>query len=690
MNIPKINPKDLIFSLDIGTRSIIGTVGIVKDKKFHVLAESYFEHNERAMVDGQIHDIPLVAAGVINVKKELEKKLEYSLINVTIAAAGRFLRTTSVKAEIHIDDDKEIDKEIIRGLELTAVKKAEENINVQADGKLYCVGYSVKNYYLNGYVISNLLSHKGDNISVEVIATFLPRSVVDSLYAVMDKAGLEVASLTLEPIAAMEAVVPQNLRLLNIALVDIGAGTSDIAISSNDSIAAYGMVPLAGDEVTEAIAQTYLTDFNTAEKMKKECSLKDSIKYVDVIGMENEVKSEDIIKVTSPIAEKLASEVSNRIIDLNGGKHPNAVFLVGGGSHTQNLKDILAQKLNLPVQRIAIKGRESISQCVCEENELGSIGVTVVGIALTAIKNSGHDFINVTLNDEIISLFNSHNHTVMDLLLQAGINPRLLIGKKGKSKRFIVNDIKRVSFGSLPQSPVIKINDNISSMDSDVKDGDIVEIQYAIDGKDAQPKVMDFVKNVNSITFYLDGKIKNIEPVIFINGKEAEIDSGIEEGDNVDIILPNTISDYIKYIGENKKYEYYLGDKKLEHDYIIKEGEKINRKEVSININGEYLYDEDRNKTIEKLENLNRLEELAAVDITVEEKNKENTIEVIINEKPVKLQEKDKYVFIDIFNFIDFDLSRAQGLLVLMLNGKKAGYHDELNNGDVVEVYWKK
>jgi len=68
------NPKDTIFSLDIGTRSVIGTVGIVKEKKFVVLAESYVEHQERAMIDGQIHDISLVANAVTYVKFELEAK----------------------------------------------------------------------------------------------------------------------------------------------------------------------------------------------------------------------------------------------------------------------------------------------------------------------------------------------------------------------------------------------------------------------------------------------------------------------------------------------------------------------------------------------------------------------------------------------------------------------------------------
>src|SRR3712207_8308735 len=79
MKILDINPKDIIFALDIGTRSIIGNIGIVKDRKFHTLCEKYMEHEERAMIDGQIHDINLVASTVNSIKKFIEEELEIEI-----------------------------------------------------------------------------------------------------------------------------------------------------------------------------------------------------------------------------------------------------------------------------------------------------------------------------------------------------------------------------------------------------------------------------------------------------------------------------------------------------------------------------------------------------------------------------------------------------------------------------------
>ena len=677
-----INPKDIVFALDIGTRSVIGTVGIVRDKKYYVIDEAYLEHEERAMVDGQIHDISLVAKTVNKIKYVLEERLNIKLSNVSIAAAGRFLKTIVSKAELNLDSDREIDKDLVRSLELTGVKKAEEEINKETNGKLYCVGYSVINYYLNGYIISNLISHKGDNIAADVIATFLPRSVVDSIYSVMDKVGLRVVSMTLEPIAAIEAAIPQNLRLLNLALVDIGAGTSDIAISKEDTISAYGMVSIAGDEVTETIAQNCLVDFNTAENIKRQCGSKDIIKYIDILGLENEISSEEIKNITKPLVAKIAQEIGEKIIELNGGKSPSAVFLVGGGAHTCGIKEAIADKLNIPLQRIAIKGRESITNCVCKNNDLGSLGVTVLGIALISIKKLGHDFIDVLLNGNIISLFNSHKHTVMDVMLQAGINAKMLIGRNGKNIKFTVNGIKRVAFGTLASNAQITVDGKLESIDTEIKEGEDIKIAFAKDGKDPCARIMDYIQKLYSISFYINDIIHSVEPVGIINGKRVSIEEEIKDGDNVQIINAETLGDFVKYFEENVgEYKYYLNGKELEENYHIKEGDRIYKiknsqiaEENAIDENLAIHNDSEKEIVAEK-------DELSSDD--------ENKIEVMINEEKVQLTGKDKYVFVDIFNYIDMDLTRIHGNLVLKLNGENASHNSLLKSGDKIEARWE-
>ncbi|WP_102400512.1 cell division protein FtsA [Haloimpatiens massiliensis] len=685
-----INEKNVIFSLDIGTRTVIGTVGVVNDSKFNIIAEKCLEHSERAMIDGQIHNINIVSEEVISLKRELEEEIGMELQNVAIAAAGRFLKTTTSKIEIDLGSLKDIDKEIVRGLELTAVKEAEKSISQNINSKLYCVGYSVKNYYLNGYVISNLLSHKGDNIGVEVICTFLPRSVVDSLYSVMERANLKVKSLTLEPIAAMEAVVPKSFRLLNIALIDIGAGTSDIAISNNDSIVAYGMVPQAGDEITEVIAKNYLVDFNTAELIKKNCTLGEKVKYKDVLGMENEVESKGIIKSIKPVVDKITEEIANKVMELNGGKSPSAVFLVGGGAYTCNLPEILAEKLQLQPNRIAIKNRKDVVNCLCKDNKLDSIGVTVLGIALEAIDKAGKDFIDVILNNKVVSLFNSHSHSVKEVMLQAGINPKVLIGRNGENVRFILNNIPRIAFGELGTKSEITVNAVLANMDTEVHEGDNIKVEFAKHGKNAAPKVYEYLKTVDTVSFYINEKLTNMEPVALKDGERVAIDYIIRENDEITIIYPSTLGEYKKYIGE-EELNFFMKGNALEDTYDIKEGDQIYTEQIqdiSINkvnnsIEKEKEYIQNHNSYIQK-QNIYKPKEEIQENFT-----QIKTVEVIVNGEKVIMNNKEKYVFIDVFQFINFDLSVVRGKLVLLLNGNNAGYYDEISDGDIITVAWE-
>ena len=91
-----IMEQPLVFGLDIGTRNVVGTVGYrTEEEEFIVVAQHVTEHQTRAMVDGQIHDIGRVAKTIRRVKEELESQIERPLTDVCIAAAGRVLKTVT-------------------------------------------------------------------------------------------------------------------------------------------------------------------------------------------------------------------------------------------------------------------------------------------------------------------------------------------------------------------------------------------------------------------------------------------------------------------------------------------------------------------------------------------------------------------------------------------------------------------
>ena len=124
MNQGEIYGEETVFGLDIGTRSIIGTIGYKKGEHFEVVAQEIREHRTRAMLDGQIHDINRVAATISEEKSALEEKTGLKLTEVCIAAAGRVLKPLNVHIDKEYDTEVCVSKEDINTLVSMGVEKA--------------------------------------------------------------------------------------------------------------------------------------------------------------------------------------------------------------------------------------------------------------------------------------------------------------------------------------------------------------------------------------------------------------------------------------------------------------------------------------------------------------------------------------------------------------------------------------
>lgn len=649
-----------IFSLDIGTRTVVGVLGIgnVEGGVLDIVDVEVMEHPDRNMFDGQIHDIARVAQVVKEVKERLEKRNNCQLNHVCIAAAGRALITHKAVVEIDVEGMGPADKLFISSLELKAMQKSQEEIEkrFKKEGRYFCVGYSVVNYFLDGAIIKNLEGHRGSTMGVEVISTFLPRTVVDSLYTVMERVNLEVINLTLEPIAAINVAIPENLRLLNLAMVDIGAGTSDIAITRSGAITAYSMVSIAGDEITEEIARHFLTDFYTAEGIKVEASNgKGVIEYKDVLGNVQQVDREEVLKVAAPVLDKLAQQIADKILEYNQGP-PSAVFCIGGGSKIPGLKDMLSMKLSIPANRVGIKGLEEVKGLkISAKGFSGPDAVTPVGIALSGYKSSGDHFINIIINGKALRMLNTKEITVRDVLLATGFNPRMLIPSRGPSVKFYLNgDIKEIK-GKPGNPAVIKLNGREAGLNAVLKDGDVVEIIEATEGEKAAPTLGEII-HAKSRQVTLSGKKLTLQVGWKLNGERVVPNTVIKDGDRVEITCITTLEELIDvYELPREDHVYTVNGKEVPLDYELKEGDSIDmvRKKGDIAAGGRH-------------------------------------IRVTVNGKSVKLPARERpYIFVDIFNYIDFDLSNPKGKIELTINGNRASYTDVIKEGDDIRILWK-
>lgn len=657
INVDRIikDPEDIIFSLDIGTRTVIGIVGQYENGNFEILESSIKEHNKRNMYDGQIHDIEGVTNIVQMVKEELEGKLGIELKNVSIAAAGRALKTNRIRIDKQIDSTVAISRRMIEALELEGVQKSEESIVLEKDRndfKYYCIGYSVVNYYLDDSFIENLEGHKGEKMGVDLLATFLPQIVVDSLYAVVSRAGLQVSNITLEPIAAINVAIKENLRLLNLALVDIGAGTSDIAITKDGTIVAYAMTSTAGDELTESLSQNFLLDFDSSEKLKVNLNTQETHEFQDIVGVIHRLSTDEIITSIEDIIDKLAKEISEEIIKYNG-KSPSAVFLIGGSSQIPKLNEYIAKYLDLPKERVVIRDVSHIENIVGIDDKLkGPDIVTPIGIAIEGANNKYKNFVDIYVNGEELKVFNTNSIKVADVLILIGYNPRHLIPEKGEDFIYYVNGEKKIHSGELGKPAEIYVNGELGSLKTKLKDKDYLEVRQGTKGKKIIPYLYDCIP-IEKMIILNNKEIKLIYD-LKVNNVKIHNNIRLKEEDKIEYDEINNVSDLISYLDlNNQEYTLYKDNKQLDSHYKLRNGDVLELKDSG------------------------------------KEKVNEKAIRLIINEEEKIIHyNKKKLVFVDIFNYIDFNLSKPKGKLILKLNGREAQYMEALNDGDKVDIYW--
>jgi cell division protein FtsA len=734
---PMVNPNDLILALDTGTRTVTGLVLDARGPKPEVLASVTREHRSRSMLDGQIHDIEAVAAVVREVKEELERRLGLTFSEAAVAAAGRALLTRRARMLADVATLGEIEAEDVRRWELEAVQAAQAQLRAEFAGQTapppegladvyHCVGYDVVTYELDGSRIKQLAGHRGRQVAVEVLATFLPEVVVDSLYTVLRRAGLAVASMTLEPIAASHVVIPSDLRQLNLSLVDIGAGTSDIAIARHGSITAFGMVPFAGDEVSERLCESYLLDFATAEQVKRELAAGSEVSFTDILGNRRTFPASALVAEIEPVVQTMADQLAECIVALNG-KPPSAVLCVGGGSLTPLLTAKLAERLGLASDRVAVRGREDLPVEMAGDLEglTGPEAVTPLGIALSARCQQGLAFRSweIMVNDRRIRLFNLVEPRVADALLAAGIPAASLRGRLGLALTVRVNGEFRVIPGTPGQPGRLLVGEEPASLETPLGDGERITVVPAVKGVDATATLADLVPQVPETPVSLNGRRIVLRPLLTLNGRTANYTDPVPDGAEVGFAPRRRLQDLLELMeitpagrGESPPFTYF-------HNGQLRTS-PVRRQTVLLN--GREAPPERELKPGDRVEILSggqvrpTVAELLAAE-GGEAWRPGRDLHVSVNGTPVTIPGRRGTIFLngrevapdepvpegadlriepgadarayfaEIFNYYPVDVTTAASgqRLALRLNGIEAEYTSPLSEGDTIEVRWE-
>jgi len=711
-----------IFALDVGTRKVMGIFAQLKDGVLDILDVEVMEHPSRAMFDGQIHSIEEVVKIVKVIKQNLESRLNKKLTKAGVAVAGRNLVTYKSKVERELDSDQEISQEMIRDMELEGVDKI---ISYSKEGlsQFYCVGYSPLYYELDGVRLSTLLEHRGKKMGVEVIATFLPRIVLESMFSVFKKAGLELVNITLEPIAAINAIIPQDMRQMNIVLVDIGAGTSDLALTREGAVFAYGMVPEAGDEITEAICEQLAVDFNTAERVKrslKPFSYIDSavdIEYEDIWGKKHTLKSHKLQERIAFRVKRLADAIAREAIQLNEGK-PRAVVCVGGGSLTCNLISEIAKSLEVEPDRVGIRLPNAIKGVKDRTKKLtGPDSVTPLGIALMTAASSGVKFIEIQVNQRQLRMLDfQQKKDILGALMLAGIDNKKLYPRTGLALTLEVNSELKIVKGTLGEPAKINLNGkSIPSLSTKIKDGDTIDFKEAINGEDASAFVAQVISDIKPIELIFNQEKLNIMPPIIMNGEEVSLGTPLVDRARIttgELVLREAlkktgvglqeISEREIFININslpqivtqRNFTLLLNGQLVRLDTKVKEGDSV-----------EFYPDRPTFYRIKDVVNMPQIQD--EIHINVDEKEiciSLTPVQIFMNGQRVSADEflidgadikvyhlkEHRILLSDIFRYIDIDLKSLKGKTIkFLVNDLPAGFTTPLQEGSRVKILFE-
>lgn len=401
-------------SLDIGTEFVKSLIFNVRDDKAEVIGAGRARQKLTDMSSGAVTDIN----GVI---KNCEKSLEQAANmagklpeQVIIGIAGELVKgsTTTIKytrpkprVKITMVELQDIITKVQRrAFDRMRSIMSWESGYTEIDVKL--VNAAIVDVRIDGYKVTNPLGFQGKEIQVGVFNAFAPIVHLGALQTIAENLDLDLLSITAEPYAVARSLGPEEGIEFSAIFMDIGGGTTDIAVVSNGGVVGTKMFALGGRAFTKRISQTLGTTFSEAEELK--------LKY-SANQISSKDKYEEIAKAIHSDCDTWLSGVELTLGEFqNVDLLPSRILLCGGGSALPEIKESLAKKdwsKKLPFSRkptVHFIQPKEIANVVDKTNELKNpADITPMAMASLAIELVGEETVVDSMLSRVAKNFKS-------------------------------------------------------------------------------------------------------------------------------------------------------------------------------------------------------------------------------------------------------------------------------------------
>lgn len=374
--------KDLIVGLDIGTSKVMAAVAeVLPGGELRLVG--FGVSPSHGLKRGVVVNIDATVQSIQHALKEAELMADCKISKVYTGITGSHIRGINSSGMVAIKDRE------VSAADVTRVLETAKAINISTDQRLLLV--QPQEFVIDGHDVKQPIGMSGIRLEAKVHIVTGAQSAAENIIKCVRRCGLEVEHLMLNPMASSLSVLTDDERELGVVLVDIGAGTTDVAIFTNGAIRHTAVIPIAGDLITSDIAMALRTPTKDAEDIKVENGfakqlLADPDTQVEVPGLGDRgprmLSRQALAGVIEPRVEEIFA-LAHQIVRESGFEEvlSSGIVLTGGSAVMPGMVELAEDIFLKPVRRGVPKYSNALADMVSQPR-----AATVMGLLEEAAK----------------------------------------------------------------------------------------------------------------------------------------------------------------------------------------------------------------------------------------------------------------------------------------------------------------
>jgi cell division protein FtsA len=372
----------LIVGLDVGTSKIAAIVGEVKPEGgFEIIGMG--SHPSRGLKKGVVVNIETTVSAIQRALEEAELMADCKIREVYTGIAGSHIKSFNSQGMVAIKDKEVVQMDIDRVIETAKA--------VQIPNDQQILHILNQEFIIDGQEdVREPLGMSGVRLEAKVHIVTGAVSAAQNIIKCVRRCGLEVRDLILQPLASALAVITEDEKDLGVCLVDIGGGTTDVAVFTHGAIRHTAVIPIAGDQITNDIAMALRTPTKDAEDIKQRfgCALSqlaDPQEMVEVPGVGDrsprDLSRKTLAEVIEPRVEELYSLVQAEL-RRSGYEEllSSGIVITGGSSVMQGMVELGEEIFHMPVRIGKPNYSGGLAEVVRHPRYSTAVGLLLAGV----------------------------------------------------------------------------------------------------------------------------------------------------------------------------------------------------------------------------------------------------------------------------------------------------------------------